>query len=186
MKFLIAFTLFLLSNTITGQNFHTEFKYGNEINNGITIQNSYPRGGQRFTTINGKEYIYVTFWTCVTNKASSDLELEIDFSANPFVIPSEPNINFKLFIPSDKMTLNKSKLPNYGLDIISFLSENINELSKLNTVIKPNSSYFFYSVIISDKGVNGPIRAGFELNNDELIYRLNNFEISCGKIVIRN
>jgi len=186
MKFHIVFTLFLFSNTIMGQNFHTEFEYDNEINKGITIQNSYPKGGQRFTTTNGKEFVYVTFWTCITNKASSNLELEIDFSANSFAIPSEPNINFKLFIPNDEMTLEKEKLPNYGLDIIGFLDENINKPSRLKTVIEPNSSYLFYSVVISDKGVNGTIRTGFELQKDELIYKLNSYEINCGKIVIKN
>ncbi|MCX7549890.1 hypothetical protein [Xanthomarina sp. F2636L] len=186
MKFHIIFTLFLLSNTLIGQNFHTEFEYDNGVNKGITIQNSYPKGGQRFTTSNGKEFVYVTFWTCITNKASSNLELEVDFSANSFVIPSEPKINFNLFIPNNEMTLEKEKLPNYGLDIISFLDENINKPSKLKTVIEPNSSYLFYSVVISDEGVNGTIRAGFELQKDELIYKLNNYEINCGKIVIKN
>ncbi|GAA3524211.1 hypothetical protein GCM10022393_43500 [Aquimarina addita] len=169
-----------------GQNFHTEFEYDNKINKSITIQNSYPKGGQRFTTTNGKEYVYVTFWTCITNKASFDSELEINFSTNLFTIPSEPNINFKLFLPNEEMTLEKEKLPNYGLDIISFLDENISKPSKLKTVIEPNSSYLFYSVVISDKGVNGTIRAGFELQKDELIYKLNNYEINCGKIAIKN
>jgi len=186
MKFNIIFTFFLLSNTIMGQNFHTEFEYDDEINKGIAIQNSYPKGGQRFTTTNGKEFVYVTFWTCITNKASSNLELAIDFSANSFVIPSEPNINFNLFIPNYEMTLEKVKSPNYGLDIISFLNENINKPSKLKTVIEPNSSYLFYSVVISDEGVNGTIRAGFELKKDKLIYKLNNYEINCGKVVTKN
>ena len=186
MKFHIVFILFLLSNTTMGQNFHTEFEYDNEINKGITIQNSYPKGGQRFKTKNGKKYVYVTFWTCVTNKSSSNLELEIDFLANLFAIPSEPDINFKLFIPNDEMTLEKEKLPNYGLDIISFLDENINKPSRLKTVIEPNNSYLFYSVVISDKGVNGTIRAGFVLQKDELVYKLNNYEINCGKITNKN
>jgi len=186
MKFQIVFILCLLSNTIMGQNFHTEFEYDDDINKGITIQNSYPKGGQRFTATNGKEFVYVTFWTCITNKATSNLELEIDFSANSFVLPSEPNINFNLFIPNDEMTLEKEKLPNYGLDIISFLDENINKPSELKTVIEPNSSYLFYSVVISDEGINETIRAGFELQKDEIIYKLNNYEINCGKIVIKN
>ena len=168
-----------------GQNFHTEFEYDNKTNNGITIKNSYPKGGQRYTTTNGKEYVYVTFWTCITNKASSNLELEINFSTNSFVIPSEPNINFNLFLPNDEMILEKEKLPNYGLDIISFLDENIDKPSKLKTVIEPNSSYLFYSVVISNQGVNGTIRAGFELQKEELIYKINSHEINCGKIIIK-
>lgn len=185
MKFSIVFTLFLFCSAVVGQNFHTELEYGNEINTGITIQNSYPKGGQKFTTANGTEFVYVTFWTCISNKTSSNLELEIDFSANSFVLPSAPNINFNLFLPSDEMTLEKATLPNYGLDIINFLEENINKASKLRTIIEPNNTYRFYTVAISNKGVKGRIRAGFELQKEELIYKINNYPINCGKIKIK-
>ncbi|AUC22373.1 hypothetical protein BTO15_09830 [Polaribacter sejongensis] len=184
MKLSIVFTIFLFTNTIIGQNFHTKFEYKNSINKDITVQNSYPKGGQRFTTTNGKEFVYVTFWTSISNNSASNLELEIDFSANSFIIPSAPNINFNLYIPNNEMTLEKESLPNYGLDIINFLKENMNKPSKLRTIIKPNSSHLFYAVVISNKGVNGTVRAGFELQKEELIYTINNHEINCGKILI--
>ena len=58
-----------------GQNFHTEFKYDDSLNKGISIQNSYPKGGQKYTAPNGKEYIYLVFWTCIKNETDSDLAL---------------------------------------------------------------------------------------------------------------
>ena len=84
MKFSIVLIMFLCSNTIIGQNFHTEFEYEISNNNHIKIQNSYPKGGQKFITTDRKEFVYVTFWTCISNETSSNLELEIDFSADSF------------------------------------------------------------------------------------------------------
>ena len=182
--------------SILGQNYHTEFEYGNSNNNGITIKNSYPKGGQKYTAPNGEKFVYVTFWTCITNKTASNLELEINFSSDSFIIPSSPNVNFNLYIPNEEMALEKDLLPDYGLDIMSFLEENINvvsklvsfpkeninESSKLKAIIKPNNSHLFYTVAISNKGVIGPLRAGFELQKEELIYKINKHEINCGKI----
>ena len=71
MKYLITFTVFLSSYLVMAQKFHTEYKYSDSTNNGITIQNSYPKGGQKYTGPMGKEYIYVVFWTCVTNETNS-------------------------------------------------------------------------------------------------------------------
>lgn len=61
------------------------------------------------------------------------------------------------------MTLEKEPLPNYGLDLKSFLDENIDKSSELTLSISPNDSYLFYSVAISNQGINGTVRAGFEL-----------------------
>ena len=83
------------------------------------------------------------------------------------------------------MSLEKETLPNYGLDINNFLEKNINKPSKLRTIIEPNNSHLFYTVVITNKGVNGTVRAGFELQREELIYKINNHEINCGKIIIK-
>ena len=48
MRLLIAFTLLVSSFEIMGQNFHTEFKYEDSLNKGITIQNSFPKGGLKY------------------------------------------------------------------------------------------------------------------------------------------
>lgn len=186
MKLLIAFTLFLSSITIMGQKFHTEFKYADSINKGVSIQNSYPKGGQKYTDPNGKEYVYVIFWTCVTNETASELELAIGFPIDSFTIPSSPDTKFNLYLPKEKMTLEKDPLFNYGLDLKSFLDRNIDKPSELLITISPNDSYLFYVIALSNRGVNGVVRAGFELQKQDLFYKINDYEISCGQIVAEN
>lgn len=193
MKLLIALTIFLSTFTITGQEFHTEkeqkfhteFEYTDLLNKGFTIQNSYPKGGQKYTSPSGKEYANVVFWTSITNQTDSDLELKIDFSADSFIIPLWPNVNFNLYLPSEEMTLEKEPLFNYGLDLKSFLDENIEKPSVIVKTISPNESFLFYTVAISDKGADGTIRAGFEIENQDLIYKINGHKINCGKITTK-
>lgn len=185
MKLFIAFTIFLISLPITGQAFHTEFKYDDSLNTGITIQNSYPKGGLTYIAPNGKEYVYVVFWTCITNERDADLELSIDFPFESFTVPSSPNVNFNLYLPNEAMILEKEPLFDYGLDLKSFLDENIGKPSPLIKTIHPNTSYFFYVIALSDQRVEGVIRAGFELQNQKLIYKINTREINSGQIKIK-
>ncbi len=182
MKLLIAFTIFLSYLTTMGQEFHTEFNYDDSHNKGITIQNSYPKGGLKYTSPNGKEYVYVVFWTSITNERDSDLELSIDFPIESFTVPSSPNVNFNLYLPNEEMTLEKEPLFNYGLDLKSFLDENIEKPSELVKTISPNESYLFYVIALSNQGVDGVVRAGFELQKQKLIYKINNHEINSGQI----
>ncbi|RMB56314.1 hypothetical protein EAX61_14595 [Dokdonia sinensis] len=180
MRSLILIVILLSSITIIGQNFHTEFEYEPT---GITIKNSYPKGGQKHKAFNGKEFIYVTFWTCISNDTASTMELEIDFPADSFTLPSSPGTNFNVSIPNDEMKLEKESLPNYGLDITAFLEEKINKKSNLRATIVPFSSHLFYTVVISDRGVNGPLRAGYELKDGKIIYKINDFDLQCGRII---
>ena len=183
MKLLIAFTLFVSSFEIMGQNFHTEFKYDDSLNKGISIQNSYPKGGQKYTAPNGKEYIYLVFWSCIKNETDYDLALSIEFPIKPFTVPSSPEVNFNLYLPIEEMSPNKEPLFNYGLDLKLFLDKNIEKSAELIKTIKPNESYSFYVVALSNKGVDGLVRAGFALQKEKLIYKINNHEINCGRII---
>ena len=166
-----------------GQNFHTEFKYDDSLNKGISIQNSYPKGGQKYTAPNGKEYIYLVFWTCIKNETDSDLALSIEFPIEPFTVPSSPEVNFNLYLPIEEMSPNKEPLFNYGLDLKLFLDKNIEKSAELIKTIKPNESYSFYVVALSNKGVDGVVRAGFALKKEKLNYKINNHEINCGRII---
>ena len=183
MKLLIAFTLFVSSFEIMGQNFHTEFKYDDSLNKGISIQNSYPKGGQKYTAPNGKEYIYLVFWSCIKNETDYDLALSIEFPIKPFTVPSSPEVNFNLYLPIEEMSPNKEPLFNYGLDLKLFLDKNIEKSAELIKTIKPNESYSFYVVALSNKGVDGVVRAGFALKKEKLNYKINNHEINCGRII---
>ncbi|WP_157483913.1 hypothetical protein [Maribacter hydrothermalis] len=182
MKHLIAIALFLFSFSVMGQKFHTEFKYTDSINKGISIQNSYPKAGQKYTDPNGKEYRYVIFWTCITNETNSDLEITINFPIDSITVPSSPDVNFNLYFPMQEMTIEKEPLFNYGLDLKSFFDENIDKSSELVKTISPNESHLFYVIALSNKGVNGVVRAGFELKKRDLIYKINDYEFTCGKI----
>ena len=170
------------SRTDKGQNFHTEFKYVDSINKGITIKNSYPRGGEKYTDPNGKESVYVVFWTCITNETDSDIEITINFPIDPFMIQSSPEINFNFYLPKEEMTHEKAGMFSYGLDLKSFLDKNIDEPSELLVTISPKDTHSFYVVALSNRGVNGVVRAGFELQKQKLIYKINNHEIISGQV----
>ena len=185
LKSLIVIAIFLSSLTVMGQEFHTEFKYYDSLNKKITIQNSLPKGGLKYIAPNGKEYVYVVFWTSITNERASDLQLVIDFPIESFTVPSSPNVNFNLYIPNEEMTLERVPLFNYGLDLKSFLDENIDKPPELVRTISPSESHLLYVIALSNQGVNGVIRAGFELQNQKLIYKINNHEINSGQIIMK-
>ncbi len=183
MKHLIVIALSLFTLSAMGQKFHTEFEYTDSTNKGISIQNSYPKGGQKYIDPNNlKEYVFLVFWTRITNETDSNLELEIDFPNDPFTIPSSPNAIFNLYLPNEEMTLQKEDLQDYGLDLKSFLDKNIGKPSELTKIILPNDSYLFYTVALSDQGTNGIVRAGFNLEKQDLIYTINDYKFNCGII----
>jgi hypothetical protein len=43
-----------------------------------------------------------------------------------------------------------------------------------------------YVIVLSNRGVNGTVRAGFSVKNDKLYYRVNEKEIYCGHSTIQN
>jgi len=182
MKYLITVVLFLSYFSVMGQKFHTEFKYTDVINKGILIQNSYPKGGQEYTARNGKKYVFVVFWTRITNETNSDLEITINFPIDSFKTPSSPDVNFNIYVPKEEMKIEKETLLNYGLDLKSFLDKNIEKPSELVKTICQNESYLFYNIALSNEGIIGVVRAGFELKRRALFYKINDYEIICGKI----
>ena len=186
MRLIIIFIFFISSLNITGQEFHTVLKYENSFNKGITIKNSFPKGGLTYTAPNGEEYIYVIFWTSIINHGNSDLELSIDFPTKPFTVPSSPNVKFNLYVPNEEMTFKKVSLFNYGLDLESYLNKNLGRQSKYVKTISPNQSHQFYVIALSNQRVNGVVRAGFELENQDLKYKINGYEMSCGKLTTQN
>jgi hypothetical protein len=69
------------------------------------------------------------------------------------------------------------------LDIKSFLDKHIGKPTELKKTIPSNEAYLFYTIVISNKGINGAVRAGFELENQNLIYKINDYKITSGKII---
>lgn len=200
MKLLIAFTIFLSSLTIIGQEFDTEFKYDDSLNKGITIQNSYPKGGvaingiSGYTDSSGKTHGFGIFWTRVINETATPLELTVNFPADSFAISQAPNSYFKLFLPPDTMTVDKVSLYNYGYDITdieSFLDTNFDKPTMLQRTINPKEECLFYVImLIHFPEQSGSIRAGLFLKEQDLFYRftvnpLGSEIIPSGQIVFK-
>lgn len=177
MKFSII--ICLLSSMTWAQQFHTEFAYENK---NITIQNSYPKGGQKYIASDGKPYTFVVFWSRITNKTNRKLKLALHLPNDAFTLPSSPQVNFYFYVPNLEMTFENESLSNYGLDLESYLNENWKSPSNKVKTILPRESFLFYHVALSDKGVNGVVRAGFELQENTLFYKINDLEINCGDI----
>lgn len=109
------------------QNVDTKYVYVDTNDQNLIIENSYPRGGLRYTDLNGIKYVYAVFWTRITNETDSPFEFTMEFTEDTYELPSSQGRFFKLFIPSDTITADKEPLFNYGLDLEKYLDNNINK-----------------------------------------------------------
>lgn len=154
-------------------------------NNGLTIQNSLPKGGG-YTDSNGKNFGYGIFFTRIVNETSSPLELTMSF---PDAILPLPESYLKLFLPADTMTLDKVLLYDYGATgLKSFLDAGINSPTMLKRTINPGEEVLFYIGALFNHE-NDVARAELVLNEQQLFYRLvttapglNSALIPCGRI----
>jgi hypothetical protein len=163
--------------------------YSEAINNGILIQNSFPKGGP-YTGPTKKNFNYssLTFFTRVTNVAGAPLELTINFSADSFAIPSSPDTFVKLFLPPDTMTFDKEILYNYGVtDLVSF-----DKPTSFQRTINPGEECLFYVVAIfyqtratARNQQRGGNRAELVLEGQDLFYRMppQINSLPCGYII---
>ena len=151
----------------------------------IIIKNSLPKGGLKYTAPNSKEYVYAVFWTQITNKTNSLLELKMGFTESSYQLPSSPDRFFKLFIPSETMTPDKETLFNYGFNLEKYLNDEFNNKTNLIRTVNPKSSNGFYILTLFNKPVNGTLRTELSLNEDKILYRVNDRIIECGKINLK-
>jgi hypothetical protein len=174
---------------------HTKYAYTDSIGKRLIIQNSFPKGGIKYTDANGEVYVYAVFWTRIINETDNPLELKIHFPVNSYEVPSLPGKYFKTLVPPDTMTLDKEPLFNHGLtDVASFLDQRIHKASSLKRTINPKGSSGFYVVILClAEGAHGTMRTGLSLKGQDLFYRIKNDgsksnttssdkEIHCGSI----
>ncbi|ANH61032.1 hypothetical protein I597_2134 [Dokdonia donghaensis DSW-1] len=167
------------------KNVDTRYVYSDPIGHNLIIENSYPRGGLKYTDPLGKEYIYAVFWTRITNEMNTPFEFKMEFSEDSYDLPSSPDRLFKLFIPSDTLTPEKETLFNYGLDLEKYLNDNFRKQTDLERTINPKDSNGFYVVTLFNKGVNGTLRTGLSIKEEKLIYRINEKTIECGNINLK-
>lgn len=170
------------------KNVYTKYVYTDSNGGSVTIQNSFPKGGIRYTDSKGEIYVYAIFWTRISNETKNPLELNIDFPLNSYEVPSLSGKYFKILIPKDTMTLEKIPLYNYGLtDLESFFDKNIDKASSLKRTINPKESSAFYVVALSSiKKVGGTLRTGLSLKGQNLYYKIKDKEIQCGNINLKN
>jgi hypothetical protein len=172
--------------------------------NGVTIQNSFPKG-DRHTDSSGKVYGIAIFWTRVINETPNPLELTINFPADSFAILSSPDFYLKIFLPPDSMTLDKVPLYNYGIaSLTSFLDTGLNKTTRLQRTIDPNEECLFYTAVLQyqvpnqvprlhrpglHQGGGGVTRTALVLKDQRLFYRISidrdSQLIHCGQIVFK-
>ncbi len=172
-------------NVSNQKNVDTRYDYADSIGHALIIENSYPRGGLKYTDRMGEEYIYAVFWTRITNETNNPFEFRMEFSEDSYELPSSPGRLFKLFIPSDTITSQKEPLFNYGLDLEKYLDNNLNKQGELKRTVNPKSSNGFYIVTLFNKGVDGTLRTGLSIKEQNIFYRVNDKEIHCGKINLK-
>jgi len=175
---------------------YSDTTYAFSHGNGITIQNSLPKGGYidpetPYTDSTGKEYFFVAFWTRIINGTNSTLELMVNFPSESFPLSSPSDSYLKLFLPADTMTVDKLPLYNYGLTRMkSFVDTNWDHATILQKTIETNEEHIFYTVALSYQA-GGPARSSIVLKGKQLFYRITMgphipLEIPCGKIAFRN
>ena len=187
------------SNKIDDKNVYTEHKYINSDGGSITIQNSLPKGGMKYTDLKGEMYNYVVFWTRIKNETENPLELNINFPLDSYEVPSLPGKYYEILIPSDTMTIEKSPLYLYGLkNFETFLNNNIHKESNLKRTVNSKESTGFYVVILClSEGAHGTMRTELNLKEENLFYRIkvdgsnsnkksSDKQILCGNINLNN
>jgi hypothetical protein len=187
------------SQKTNDKDIYTKYKYTDFKGGSITIQNSLPKGGMKYTDVNGEVYNYAVFWTRIINETDNSLELKINFPLDSYEVPSLLGKYYKILIPSDTMTLEKAPLFLYGLtNLESYLDKNIHKESMLKRTINPKESSGFYVVMLClTEGAHGTLRTELTLKEDNLFYRVkvdgsnsndesNDKEIRCGNINLKN
>ena len=194
MRFIISVVFFLSFCTFTmGQRISQTKWYSETANNGIIIQNSFPRGGP-YIDSTGKYtgYSFLIFFTRVINETASPLELTINFPADSFATGEGGNVYLKLFLPPDTMTLDKESLYNYGVTgLESFID--FNKPTMLKRTINPKEECLFNIVAVFYQTIgtertnqsSGGNRAELVLKGQDLFYRMipQIDSLPCGHII---
>ena len=163
----------------------TKHVYVDSEGNQITIVNSLPKGGLKYTDPMGEEYVYAVFWTRITNETKNPFEMTMDFFEESYQLSSSTDRFFKLFIPSDTLTTDKEPLFNYGLDLEKYLDNHYKKQPYFRRTITPKGVTGFYIITLFNKGVEGTLRTGLSLKGQKILYRVNDKEIECGNINLK-
>lgn len=165
----------------------TEYRYNDTIGRSLIIQNSLPKGGLEYTDFDGKRYVYAIFWTRIINETVNSIELTIEVPVTSFMRLDSPNNYFKIVIPENKINIDNLLSLNFGIgDLDTILDDKLQKASSLQRTIDPNNTSSFYVIVLFSRGLQGPVRAGLSVKEDDLFYRLNQNEMHIGQVNIKN
>lgn len=189
------------TGTATGSNvkYYTQYIYTDPIGMRLIIQNSFPKGGTKYTSPTGEIYNYAIFFTRMINETDKPIELNIDFPVDQYEVPSLPGKYFTILVPPDTMTLDQEPLYAYGLTALeSFLNNSMHKPFLLKRTIDPKGSSGLYVVMLCPvEGAHGTMRAGLRLQGHDLFYSIkidgsksntpsSDEEIRAGSINLKN
>ena len=167
----------------------SEVKHTDSNGNSVMMTNSLPKGGG-VVYQNEKKYGYVVFWTRMSNQSATPIELKVKFPEVTFF--KSPDSYIKIVLPKESMNIEKEQLFDYGLtNLQSILNDESNQLSILQKKINPNEDYIFYTAVFIHGGERwGPARAKFELQDQDLFYKISMGSdttiIPCGSLYFKN
>ncbi|GAA4319200.1 hypothetical protein GCM10023184_03830 [Flaviaesturariibacter amylovorans] len=164
----------------------TEYVYTDSSGKRLVIQNSLPKGGLTHTDPMGKAHVYAVFWTRVLNETDQPCTLTIEFPAKASALPSSPGVYYRVVLPSVAMNPENASLYNYGLaNLKLILDSGVLQPASLMRTRDPGASGAFYVVVLANKGVTGTSRTGFRVNGQQLVYRINGHETTCGAVSLK-
>ncbi|WP_148707458.1 hypothetical protein [Chitinophaga skermanii] len=162
---------------------YTKNTYTDASGSQVTIQNSFPKGGLRYTDPHGKAYVYAVFWTHIINETAQPFNLNIGFPVDSIELTSSPGSYFRILLPPDTMTTGKTSMFNYGLPRMElFLDTALLTPSTLKRTIAPHDSSAFYVVTLANQWVNGTLRAGLHMEKGKYYYVINGMKMYCGEV----
>ncbi|MFK7783490.1 MAG: hypothetical protein AB8B56_00165 [Crocinitomicaceae bacterium] len=176
MRKIIYTTLFTLICSFAYSQSTNGKWYSETVRNGVRIQNSFPKGGPYKGKVeNGYNYSYLVFFTRIVNETDKQLDMTLHFSGDSIAIPGSPNTYVKLFLPPDKMTMDKQHEFSYGVTELQWLDQK----TALDLSVRPNEDGLFYVVAVfyqttakaweDERGGN---RAELVLDGSDLYYRM--------------
>lgn len=161
----------------------TKYVYSNALDKTLIIENSFPKGGLEYTDLLGNTFVYAIFWTRISNSMDQPFDFSIHFPADSFLLPNSSDNYCRIVLPKAKMSLDKAPMFNYGLSNLAVvLDPVVDQPSVFESIIPPMTSGMFYVITLFDHGIEGKIRAGLSIQDQNLIYTINDTTIHCGVI----
>ncbi|MEZ5003775.1 MAG: hypothetical protein R2730_12150 [Chitinophagales bacterium] len=173
----------VIKQELYDQFINTKYVYSNAKDKTLIIENSFPKGGLEYTDLLGNTFIYAIFWTRITNSTDQPFDFSIHFPADAFLLPNSTDNYCRIVLPKAMMSLDKAPMFNYGLPNLAVVLDPIlDQPSDFESIIPPMTSCIFYVITLFNHGVEGSIRAGLSIQNQSLIYTINDTTIHCGVI----